>query len=121
MTIAIDAEPLKLNDHVTISGGAADMLREHFGPVCTAIARADGPRAFENPFSSTVVHEAGHAVLYATMGEEVTCLSVKRLLYGKHWGQWTGFTDGGPRLLIGPEIYRHYYLDMTNRIDSKRS
>src|ERR1019366_1204201 len=24
-------------------------------------------------------------------------------------------------VLIGPEIYRHYYLDMTNRIDSKRS
>src|ERR1019366_3998778 len=23
------------------------------------------------------------------------------------------------RVLIGPEIYRHYYLDMTNRIDSK--
>ena len=27
----------------------------------------------------------------------------------------------GLGLLIGPEIYRHYYLDMTNRIDSKRS
>src|ERR1017187_4716333 len=25
------------------------------------------------------------------------------------------------KLLIGPEIYRYYYLDMTNRIDSKRS
>jgi hypothetical protein len=25
------------------------------------------------------------------------------------------------RILIGPEIYRHYYLDMTIRIDSKGS
>jgi hypothetical protein len=90
--------PMKLNDRVTVSGNAADLLREHFGPVFRHIAKTYGHRAFENPFSSTVVHEAGHAVVYAFMGAAVTTVSVRKLLFGKHRGQWTGFTEGGPKL-----------------------
>jgi lysophospholipase L1-like esterase len=33
----------------------------------------------------------------------------------------TALQAAADQLLIGPEIYRHYYLDMTNWIDSKGS
>jgi hypothetical protein len=62
-----------------------------------------GLRAIENPLSAAVVHEAGHAVLYAAYGHEVRSLKVWQKKRGAQRGHWVGFTTAGAGLRIRPD------------------
>ncbi|MBX9845207.1 MAG: hypothetical protein K2Z80_25685 [Xanthobacteraceae bacterium] len=52
-----------------------------------------GLRALENPRSSAIVHEAGHAVVYTSFGFKVRSCKIER--ESDSYDQWGGFTDGG--------------------------
>ena len=68
-----------------------DALSEN---IAKAIA-AEGWRALENPRSSAIFHEAGHAVVLAAFGEAVRRCKVWRCKRGIDRGQWLGLTMGG--------------------------
>lgn len=55
-------------------------------------AAVQGPRAFENPRSATLVHESSHAVAYAALGVPVKRTKIWKVKRGIGAGQWLGAT-----------------------------
>lgn len=77
----------------------------HFdaGQLARAALQTQGLRALENPLSAAVVHEAGHAVLYAVHGYAVERVKVWRKKRGFARGQWLGFTTVHNEIICGPD------------------
>jgi hypothetical protein len=90
-------ERFSINGHVTMHGDrdAVDAFRREAIILIQDIAAAHGQRALENPRSSAIVHEAGHAVMYAHFGEPVRYVKIRRCKRGPGAGQWLGVTMGG--------------------------
>jgi hypothetical protein len=71
-------------------GEAADAVRQNFEELRRAALQAQGPQAFDDPKSSAVVHEAGHAVLYAYYGWEMCFVEVWECKKSIEPGHWAG-------------------------------
>jgi len=69
-----------------------ERVLQHAADLIVNAVAAQGPRALENPRSSTIYHEAGHAVLHAHFGEEVRRCKVWQQKRGAQRGQWVGET-----------------------------
>lgn len=80
---------------ISCDPGATQQVRDQaLGLLANAIA-TQGPRALENPRSSTIFHEAGHAVVHAHFGNAVVRCKVWQIKRGDERGQWTGETVAG--------------------------
>ena len=75
---------------VTLAGEAAGLAKQEFEKLSRAAYEQQGLRAFEDPKSSAVVHEAGHAVLYAYHGIEMKYVKVHECKKGIQRGHWVG-------------------------------
>jgi hypothetical protein len=78
-------------------GESIDALRRDALGHIQGIAATHGQRALENPRSSAIVHEAGHAVMYAHFGEAVRYVKVWKRKRGLFAGQWLGVAMGGSK------------------------
>jgi hypothetical protein len=76
--------------NLAISGDAAELVQHVVADLAHAAYQAQGPRAFEDPKSSAVVHEAGHAVLFACSGFEMRFVKVWQGKKGIRRGHWIG-------------------------------
>jgi len=96
VTLAQIATSLELGS-VTVTGSPKDILEAHrrLGEQVSQALAAQGPRAFDNPRSSAIYHEAGHVVVYAHFGMPVRRCKISRVKRGPVHGQWIGFTSGG--------------------------
>jgi hypothetical protein len=92
--------------NLTISGEAAQLVKQDFAELARAAYQAQGSRAFEDPKSSAVVHEAGHAVLYAYGGFEMRFVGVRQCKKGIQRGHWMGKAQPVEEYLwsTGPDI-----------------
>jgi hypothetical protein len=88
---------------VTLVGEAAEWAKQQFAELHRAAYQHQGPRAFDDPKSSAVVHEAGHTVLYAHHGIEMRFVKVRECKKGIQRGHWVGHSQphtyvscGGP-------------------------
>jgi hypothetical protein len=88
-----------LNEDTTIRGDreSIDALRREALGHIQSIAASYGRRALENPRSAAVVHEAGHAVMYAHFGEAVRYVKIWKRERGLCAGQWLGIAMGGSK------------------------
>jgi len=71
--------------------------RERVGELARAAFKAQGARAFESSLRAAALHEAGHAVVHAALGQTVTRLRVRR-----RSGHWCGLTTAGDPWRCGP-------------------
>jgi hypothetical protein len=87
----LDCKPRTLRlGTMTIAGESAEWAKQQFTELHHAAYQAQGPRAFDDPKSSAVVHEAGHAVLYAHHRIELSSVRVSQFKEGIERGHWTG-------------------------------
>jgi hypothetical protein len=75
---------------VTITGEAAKLAKQELEELTLAACQHQGFRALENPKSSALVHEAGHAVLFAYHGIEMRVVKVWQCKKGIRRGHWVG-------------------------------
>ena len=75
---------------ITLAGEAAELAKQDYLELSHAAYEQQGLRAFEDPKSSAVVHEAGHAVLYAYYGIEMEFVKVRECKKGIQAGHWVG-------------------------------
>ena len=68
----------------------AELAKQDFRELARMAYEQGGARAFEDPKSSAVVHEAAHAVLYAYHGIEVRYAKVWEHKKGIQRGHWVG-------------------------------
>lgn len=73
-----------------VCGEPAELVKRDFAELSRAAYQAQGPRAFEDPKSSAVVHEAGHAALYAYYGLEMRLVKIRQRKKGIERGHWIG-------------------------------
>jgi hypothetical protein len=78
-------------------GESIDALRRDALGHIQGIAPSHGQRALENPRSAAIVHEAGHAVMYAHFGEAVRYVKIRKRKRGVFAGQWLGVAMGGSK------------------------
>jgi hypothetical protein len=75
---------------IALAGETAELAKQDFKELSRAAHEQQGLRAFEDPKSSAVVHEAGHAVLYAYHGIEMKYVKVSERKKGIQRGHWVG-------------------------------
>jgi hypothetical protein len=80
---------------ISADPAATQHVRDQALTLLTNAIAAQGPRALENPRSSTIFHEAGHAVVHAHFGDAVVRCKVWQIKRGDEQGQWTGETVAG--------------------------
>lgn len=78
---------------ITLAGEAAELAKQDFIELSRAAHEQQGSRAFDDPKSSAVVHEAGHAVLYAYHGIEMKYVKVHECKKGIQRGHWVGNSE----------------------------
>lgn len=83
-----EAGTLRLG-YFVLDGAAAEVARQAYKAQYGFAFAAQGPRAFEDPKSSAVVHEAGHAVVFAHHDFDVRYAKVWQLR-GVQQGHWVG-------------------------------
>jgi hypothetical protein len=71
-------------------GEVAELVKQEFTDLARVAYQAQGIKAFEDPKSAAVVHEAGHAVLCAYSGLEMRFLKVWQCKKGIQRGHWVG-------------------------------
>jgi hypothetical protein len=91
-----DIQTLKLGDTTVLADAdtIGQIQRHIVGCIAHAVA-TDGFDGLENPQSSAIVHEAGHAVVNAHFGDAVRYCKVWKAKRGVGHGQWVGFTMAG--------------------------
>jgi hypothetical protein len=96
------AETLTLG-HMVLAGDAAEIAKQYIKKHWCAALAIQGPRAFEEPKSSAVVHEAGHAVLYAHHEIKVRYVKVWRQKSSIEQDHWVGKVKTTSIFHTGPD------------------
>lgn len=115
------SDTFQLGD-MTIGAEAVELVKQQWEELARTAFQIQGVRTFDEPKSSAVVHEAGHAVLFASYGVPMRSVRVWPHKKGITRGHWVGRAQPTEfKWRVGPDAspevnFKHACIQIAGRI-----